>query len=233
MSLRKLHWPWFALVGLLISASAPMAQPGRGGRSPLVPPQSHAFGKSFDEWNFLYTIWALGGAQDDTVGRVRFLPGAFLVGEPDDIDEDGFAIFIDEFNIRLRPGTPFVLPPFLLVGETYDREDVPDDDPQDAFMIFATTDIRVTLNGAVLMEGTGADLAEFVYGPTYFEEPIFYDEPQPRGPDLNAIAGIFTVGIGAVYHPLPVGEHTLRVNWRAAFFGAELRATYHITVSPR
>ena len=65
-----------SLVGVaLVAAHAS----GRGGQSPLMPPQSHAFGKSFEEWNVLYSQWvARVGARwkgrPERYGRARPLP---------------------------------------------------------------------------------------------------------------------------------------------------------------
>ena len=114
------------------------------------------------------------------------------------------------------------------------RSAVPDDDPADPFLdvVFETTDIQVVLDGRVLMAGTGTELVRFRYGPVYFDEPIVFPEPVPVGDDLNATSALFVAGIGAVYRPLPVGQHTLVYTVHSMFFGDRLR-TYHITVSPR
>jgi hypothetical protein len=97
------------LVALLGVALAPALSLGKGGKPPLVPSHSHAFGKSFEQWNVLWSDWAiasdpdLGGATDlsDTLGRVRFLPA------------DSFGQSL-EFHVTLPPGTPFVAPPFII-----------------------------------------------------------------------------------------------------------------------
>jgi hypothetical protein len=214
-----------ALVGVVL---APTLSLGQGGRSPLMPPQSNAFGKSFEEWNVLYSQWATeslsGGGTDlsDTVGHVSFLPG--VLGN----------VPTTEFDVSLPPGTPFVSPPFFVNGESYDDPAVPDDNPADSILdlIFATTEIRVVLDGRVLMDGTGTELQAFQFGPVYYDEPIVYDPPQSRGPGLNATAALFVKGIGAVYQPLPPGRHTLVYTVRSAFF-SDFQVTYHLTVSPR
>ena len=217
------------LVVLLGVILAPPVFPGQGGRSPLVPPRSHAFGKSFERWNVLWSEWAiasdpdLGGATDlsDTLGRVRFLPA------------DSFGQSL-EFHVTLPPGTPFVAPPLIVFGERYDDPNVPDDNPADPILdnFFETAEIRTVLDDHVLLDGTGTELARFRFGPVYFDEPIVYAEPVPRGPGLNAIAALFVAGIGSVYHPLPVGQHTLVYTVHSDFFG-DKQSTYHITVSPK
>jgi hypothetical protein len=224
---------------LLIIAASASPPPAGPGNPPLVPPNAHAFGKSFDEWNTLYLAWYVNGTLgagftpgDDTVGKVRFLPLSSF--ENVEIGEDGFLIFTDEYNITMRPGTPFITQPGNVWGETYDDPNVPADTPEllEELGLVDNTKFLVVLNGKVLLEGTGAELEAYQFGPTYFAEPIEYAEPQPRGPDLNATAAIFAAGVGTIFHPLPVGTHTLMIVNRSDF-GTEFRITYHITVAPK
>ena len=48
---------------------------------------------------------------------------------------------------------------------------------------------------------------------------------------VGALAHWVTLGVGAVYHPLPVGRHTLVQTIHSPILG-DLQTTYHITVSP-
>jgi hypothetical protein len=224
---RRSAVTWLAV--LLCVVVAPPVFPGQGGPSPLVPPQSHAFGKSFEAWNVLQTQRALevglggGTTRSDTVGRVRLLPVDFTNPRP-------------EFDITLPPGTPFVAAPLFLFGERYDDPTMPDDDPAELASaleeIFATTHIRTEPDGQVLLDGTGTELAGFRFGPVFFDAPIVYADPQPRGEELNAVAALWVTGIGSVYHPLPVGEHTLVYTVHGEFVG-DTQFTYHLTVAPR
>lgn len=219
------------LVALLGVVLVPAVSLGQGGKSPLVPPQSNAFGKSFEEWNVLQTEWAIkaglgaGPIPSDTVGRVRLFPGEFFVTPR-------------EFDITLPPGTPFVAAPVYVFGERYDDPNVPDDDPialaEFLEEVFATVEILTVLDDQVLLDGTGADLERFRFGPVFFDEPIVYAEPQPRD-GVNAVAALWVTGIGSVYRPLPVGEHTLVYTVRDFLIGAnrDFQITYHITVSPK
>ncbi len=222
-----------SLVGVaLVAAHAS----GRGGQSPLMPPQSHAFGKSFEEWNVLYSQWVIeswfgeGTDLSDTVGHVRFLP----VPAPAETGR-GSCECEFEFDVTLRPGTPFVASPFFVWGGTYDDSSVPDDNPADPVLeeIFKTTQIKVVLDGRVLMAGTGKELERFRYGPVYFDEPIVFADPVPVGGDLKATSALFVVGIGAVYRPLPVGQHTLVYTVHSPFFERHYQFTHNITVSPQ
>jgi hypothetical protein len=219
------------LVATLGIALIPALALAQGGSSPLVPPQSKAFGKSFDEWNTLAVQFAVADwfaattNPSDTVGRVRFLPGDFS-GDPD-----------VEFDVTMSPGTPFAAAPWFVFGERYDDPSVPDDDPVALapflLEITATTRVRITLDGRVLLNGSSSSkLAPFVFGPTYFDEPIVFDDPQPRGPGLNSVAGLWAYGIGAVFRPLPPGEHTLVFKVETTFPN-DFVFTYHITVTPK
>jgi hypothetical protein len=197
------------------------------GQSPLMPPQSNAFGKSFGQWNVLQTQWAIdlglgdGTGLSNPVGRVRLLPGAFFTPTP-------------TFNITLAPATPFVAAPFFLFGERYDDPSVPDDDPAALAdllaLVFADAHIKIVLDGRTLLDGSGDALKPFFFGPTYFDDPIVYDNPQPRG-DVNSVAALWVAGFGATYRPLPVGRHVLVYTVNSAYFG-DLVYTYNLTVAP-
>lgn len=203
------------LLTLGIAAVADAQQP--------VPPNAKFRGKSLEQWSLLSTEWqiatGLGRVTDltDTVNGVRFLPGSFQSSELD---------------IVLTAGTPFVSSSWFVFGELYD--DLSSDNPEDPIIdfILETAEVETTLNGQVIISGNAAQLDELMFGPAYFEEPIFYAEPQPRGENLNSVAALFVFGIGAVYHPLPVGEHTLVTEVDSLFFG-QSTTTYHITVVPK
>lgn len=154
----------------------------------------------------------------DTVGGVRFLPGAFDGGDA-------------EFDIVLESGTPFVSSSWFVFGELYD--DLSMDNPEDPIIevILETSYIKTELDGQVVVEGVAAELTSRSFGPTYFDEAILYADPLPRGPGLNAIAALFVFGVGAVYHPLPVGEHVLTTRIESDFFG-DFSITYNILVVP-
>jgi hypothetical protein len=227
---RIAKWSVVTLLAVLLGVvSAPVASSGQGGPSPLVPPQSNAFGKSFEEWNVLQTQWAIDSefgtppTPSDTVGRVRLFPAEFFDPNP-------------VFHITLPPGTPFVASPVFVFGERYDDLTVDDPVALAEFLeqVFATVKILTVLDGEVLLEGTGTDLAQFRFGPAFFDEPIVYAEPQPRGPGLNAIAALWVTGIGSVYNPLPVGEHTLVYDVKDFIVAVnpDFQITYHISVSP-
>jgi hypothetical protein len=192
------------------------------------PPHAKAFGKSLTEWMKLYWTWALGGDQAGQVGRVLFLP--IPEGELQPRDDDDPFIFVGEADVTLQPGTPFVLPVFTWVGETY-VQDVPDDEPLPD-EIFTNMEVLVTLDGRTLIDSDTDDLGDFLFGPVDFDDVILYDEPQPRGENLDAAGAIWVQGIGFVHHPLSVGRHTLTLDVFSDDFGVGFRNTWTITVRP-
>jgi hypothetical protein len=212
-----------AIIGILLVA---VHASGQANPSPVMPPQSNAFGLPFEQWNLLQTQLGieteLGGRTDlsPTVRNVQLLPSPIFGLE-------------SVFNVTLRPGTPFVAAPLPFFGERYDDPNVPDDDPANTDFLdefFATTEIQTVLDGRILLEGTGAELEKYMFGPIFFDAPIVYAEPQPRGPGVNAIAALWAVGIGSVYRPLPIGEHTLVYTVHTLGFG-DAQFTYNITVT--
>jgi hypothetical protein len=208
------------LVALVAVAMAPALSSGQDGPSALLPPNANLQGKSYAEWNVLASEFAITtglteGEFPDTIGRVRFLPyyGA------------------TEFSIELDPGTAIAFPAFFVFGELYD--DGSQDDPNDPFIdvLLETATVETRLNGRVLLQGAASELGAYAFGPVNFDEPIWYAEPEPRTPDLNAVAAQIVFGVGSVYRPLPVGEHTLEITVDSEFFGL-IERTYHISVTP-
>jgi hypothetical protein len=208
------------LVTFVAVSMAPARSSGQAGQSPLLPPDAHFQGRSMPEWNILASEFAIatgltGQERPDTIGRVRFLPyyGA------------------TEFSIELDPGTAIAFPPFFVFGELYD--DGTQDDPNDPFIdvLLETATVETRLNGRVLLQGVASELEAYAFGPVNFDQPIWYAEPQPRGPGLNAVAAMIVFGVGSVYRPLPVGEHTLEITVDSEFFGL-IERTYHISVTP-
>lgn len=224
------------LAMVIIAATAALCATAGGGQgSPLLPPNAHFRGKSLEEWNVLWVEWFvrtnLAGETDlpDTVKKTRLLPAAFVPGDY-------------EFDITVPPGTGLVLPAMFIFGEIY--ADGSMDDPTFVFgpefgdleglnildYLYATTQTEVKLDGEVLLSGVASDLADYHFGPTYFDDPIFYEETQAN----NAVAAIWTFGVGAVYTPLSKGTHTMEVTtvFDNIFFGqVEFHYTYHIVVT--
>jgi hypothetical protein len=219
----------FVLIMLLMSLTTPVVA---GGKKP-VPPRSHAFGKTLAKWQQLYWTWALGGNQAGQVGHVLFLPmpqGELRggTGAPDDP-----FFFVGELDITLQPGTAFVTPVLVFIGESY-VENVPDDTPLPE-EIFTNAEVLVTLDGRPLINSSAEDISPYYFDAVFFDEPLFYDEPQPRGDPpgtINAQAALWVQGLGFAYPPLKVGQHTLTM-FGDNRFGFSFFNTWRITVKPQ
>jgi hypothetical protein len=157
-------------------------------------------------------------------------------GVPDDgagTPEDP-TIFVGELDVTLRPWTAFVMPILVYIGESF-VEDVPNEDPvQFPMTLFTGAEVLVTLDGYPLINSRTEDLCRYFFpaarpdGAVFFDEPVSYDPPQPRGP-LNADAAIWVKGLGFVYPPLSVGKHTLTL-FVDSKLGFGFLNTWHITV---
>lgn len=213
-----------SLLSVVVLLAALVTPVEAGGKKP-APPQSHAFGKTLAEWNTAYWTWFLQGGSPETgqVGHVLFLP----------IPQDGVpsgenpVVYVGELDVTMRRGTAFVLPVLAYLGERYGESGVPDD----AFLpreIFTEGVIKVELDGATLIDGAVDDLDAYYYEAS-FAQPIPYGVPQPRG-EFTAVAGIWTQGIGFVYPPMSVGQHTLTLYSEYKGFGVAYSNTWHITV---
>jgi hypothetical protein len=202
-------------VGVLTLSMAP-ADENPGG--------SKAYGKPLGEWMKLYWTWFIGGDQEGQVKKVVFLP------LPAGTDEDGDGIAVGELDVTLQVGQKFVLPMFVYVGETY-VEDVPADDPSfPPDEVFTGATVVIKLDGKVIIDSEDDDLSEFFFDAQFFDEPIEYPEPSPRGPDLTADAAIWVKGIGFVHPPLSPGEHTLELFVYSPDFGFGFQNTWNIEV---
>jgi hypothetical protein len=195
-------------------------------RAQLLPPGDFN-GKSFGQWGLNYAQWADATALGvpsfpDTVNGVRFLPIAI------------FPVTELTANVTVQPGTALFGAPFILFGERYD--DGTEDDPValasliDTF--FAETTLRTTLDGMVVLEGTASSFTDRTFGVSVFPQPIPYNQPQPRGENLNAVASLWTKGIGTMFAPLSPGQHTLRFEFNTILGDDPFSTTLHITIVP-
>src|SRR4051794_30393065 len=125
----------FALVslapaGVLLAVVPPVLGPPRvaaqqrpGPTPPPLPPQSHAHGKTLTEWMKLLNTRAQGGDQGDGVKSVRFLPALIPVTDDPRLTEiDGFPYYVDEFDVKVSPGTTLAVAVLGVFAETYNPD---------------------------------------------------------------------------------------------------------------
>ena len=179
---------------------------GAGSADPrIAPPISKAFGKTLTEWNTIYWERTLTAGQSK-VGRVQLMPLPYGEYEGGSGTEDDPLLFVGQLEITLAPGTPFVLPLFAWIGERYDGyPDESDDEPflDDDFIAWIHPNL--TIDGKTVVSD---DNKMFFYiGPTWFEQPIMYPEPDKFG----SVAAIWFQGFGIVSQPLSVGEHVIHL----------------------
>jgi hypothetical protein len=197
-----------ALAVALLAAPGVRADEGRES-----PQQSSANGKTLGEWMQLYWTWAYTGVPaSGQVGQVKLLalPSGEWTGGSGTYDDP--AVFVGHLDLTLKPGTPFVLPVFAWLGETYsgpggagypDDPVVParfftDRDPNKAIM-------KVYIDGKRVMDSTKASVKPFSYGPV----PMDVTYPAPSSYGSTGI--VFAEGIGFVHEPLSVGTHTIQL----------------------
>ncbi|MCU0725164.1 MAG: hypothetical protein MUE73_05145 [Planctomycetes bacterium] len=188
------------LVLLLVTLPFAAAQP---------PGHSKAFGKSLGEWMELYWTWFFTGEPaDGKVKDVVFLP------LPD-----------GEIDVSLKTGQKFVLPIWVIVGETYEGGYC--DDPDDYPMEWITdADVLVRLDGRTLVDSEEDDLADFFFEAQWFEETLPYEEPT----DYGSTGAIWVAGLALVHSPLSRGSHTLTLDVYFPAWDLTFDNTWHITV---
>ena len=192
----------------------------------VKPPHSSGFGNTLGECQLAYWTAALSADGPEKVGRVLLLPLPDGEFNPDTANVEG------ELAIEYGPGTPFFLPFFVFIGESYVQM-VPDDVPADYEFIFLDNPgltAQITLDGNSLIDSSTDDLTDFYSGPVFFDPPITDGYPINRG-DNDAAAAIWVQGLGFAHPPLLVGEHTLHLLVDTGL-GFGFDNTWHITVAP-
>ena len=173
-------------VGLLVAG-----YPAKAGRP--APGNSTAFGASLASWQELYWQWAYGGVVlpldsngNAVAGRVVLMPLPAAPG-------DGTPGTID---VRLKPGQPFVLPLWNILGTSYD-DGTPTDPPVN-LSVYQTLDIALQIDGQTVVS---PDNVMDYYVSFNFDPEI------PLPPDWTPyLAIVWLQGIGVVHPPLSAGN---------------------------
>lgn len=208
---------------LLLSSTVPCGLSGEPGGP---PPKSNAFGKPLSEWFALHwsrELWSWVGIETpDHLGHLKFLPipaGDYIGGSGTAEDPATFAGHLD---VKLKPGTAFVLPVAGWAGWAYDPVwGIPDDPPLDPSAFYGT----VELDGHPLALG--------------YVAPVYYDPPIPLPDDYYpGMTTIYVQGLVVLHQPLSVGTHTMTLESGMSFpdpdysYGAKYLNSWTITVEP-
>jgi hypothetical protein len=171
--------------GLLLFGQAwPVSAGGNGNQSPgVLPPNSHAYGKSLSEWLELFMVDYLehvycGKTLPSKVGNVQFLNA------------------LCPADVTVKAGTALLGGVLAWYGELY--EDGSIDDPSVDWL--AGTIGEVTLDGRTIVP----NLENYYVPIRWLREPVLYQEPT----DYGSIATVYVEGYAFLIAPLPVGVHT-------------------------
>jgi len=245
---------WLLLFVVVIAGLLAFATGGdvaQADSAPVLPPNSTAFGKSYDEWAAKFWQWAAlipksdthplfaDGEMDCSVGqegKVWFLGGTYAdsgVANRECEIPVGKALFFPISNVICSPFT----------GDDVDTLlECAADPPAPPFKVVLAP-IEATIDGVyfdqeALEEYYTLSEETFTLGPLPGSEPednIFYN---PDYPDRGALPGAVAPGATGGYYlmlpPLSVGEHNIMFIGEIQFFdtdGNYLFTVYHTEIS--
>ena len=196
-----------ALLGAMLAlAAAPAARADDHSR--ILPPNSHAYGKSLAEWLETYWRWNILGSDpaQSTVGRVQLMPlpaGTYVSGDGTPASP---ALYRGQLEITLTAGTPFVLPEFAWYWERYaGYPGVPDDVPMADAVALAGAHPVLTFDGRTVL--SDANKAAYYVPNRAFNPMVVYAAPTSYG----SVAALSFQGVGVVAEPLSVGRHVIHL----------------------
>lgn len=175
-----------------------------GGAAP-EPGNSHAFGHSLADWQDIYFRWFDDATliAPDANGNAVAEHHVVLLALPD-VSGDGTP---GVENLTLSTGQPFVLPLWVLQGNSY--VDGSEDDLIN-IKVFKTLEITVKVDGQTVITNSNVMdyYSEFYYNPAIKCPPVPGLSFCP--PSANAV--IWFQGIGMVHGPFSPGEHTITLD---------------------
>ena len=190
----------------------------------VLPPESHAYGRTLAQWNDLYTRWAFGDATLPTdangnavVNDVVLWPTPLLL-----IQSSGHS------DVTINSGEAFMMPVYGWLGTSY-----LDGTPDDTYLRltdFIHNSLTVKIDGVTVINNANKlnFFTEFHFRP---QIPL----PQPDFYPFNGI--IYEQSIGFVHTPLTPGKHKISVDASIYFpdsnptFGpVEWHYTWSVTV---
>jgi hypothetical protein len=179
--------------GLCLAMTAGAQSP-----APPQPPNCNMKGKTLAQWQALYWDWFAGdiALKTDSNGNA-ISSGVVLMAFPI-TPGDGTP---GSISITLNAGEPFVLPFFMLAGNSY-TNGAPSDTMVSA-NDFQDPNFKVTLDGVAIITGTTV--------PQFYTQTVF-NPPLPCDNCGVANEWIWVQGITMVHAPLPVGNHVITMD---------------------
>jgi hypothetical protein len=202
--------------GLLLFGQAwPVSAGGKCNQSPgVLPPHSHAYGKSLGDWMELYMVQLMERVHGTKtlptkVGNVQFLPASYPAAS-------------SHADVTVKAGTALLWVPIVWVGEEYPDGSV--DDPSVDWL--AGTIGEFTLDDRTIVP----DLEKYYVPIRWLENPVVYQDAM----DWGSIAAVYLEGYAFLIAPLPVGVHTFTSTVWVLWLSEDpiFDASFTITVIP-
>lgn len=216
--MRILTWSRLGLVACLcLLPGLAFADPGAGSRCDL---------ESLRAAQRDYWPWFVGATNRQVVGD------EFLMPQP-----DGPAVSTDPYitqgsmQVTVPTGKTLVLPMAAVLGERY-NDGTPDDRPADYPIDYRASQLRLTIDGHVLIDSAHQSLACFDFGTVWLRKPAVYPSPSSYG----SVAALWVKGLGVLLRPLARGAHVIElqvVSPTAVVWGVDYGYynTWYVTVS--
>jgi hypothetical protein len=205
----------------------------------VLPPNSHAFGKTYGEWSAAWWQWAYSIPVEDNPlfdetgkncavgqsGHVWFLGGVYNEsGEAERtcIIPTGTALFFPILNAECDNFWPPITPPKDVEGL---RELCKE-------QIDAVTNLSASIDGVALKNLQNYRVTSPVFSvrlPDNNIPQLFTTDPVPAG-EYSSLVGD---GYYLMLAPLSAGKHTIHFHGEVPDFNFALDITYHITVVPK
>ena len=180
------------------------------------PSASYSFGKTLAQWQETWFRWSVGALSVPTDSNGNAVINNVVLMSLPDVPVDGTRGSLD---LTLKPGQPFVLPLFLLFGNSY-RDGSPDDQLA-SIDDFRNLDLELTLDGVTILEGANAT--------QYFSQTTFVPPIPITDPASTFSAYLWLQGVTIVHAPLLVGQHTITLDEKIFIPEYDLTLEFHNT----
>ena len=221
MSNRRWGWLGVALSLALVSIAGCGAEPNDEATDRVDEALLGAAGgePNLAAWQNIYSRWAFGQRQVPIDGNGNAVVGDVVLMPLPNTPGDGTP---GSAAVTLNARQSFFLPLFTLFGTSYTDGTPPD--PFEPVSIFATLDIKFSVDGSTLVDRRNVL--------RYFSKFEFHPTIPIDSPPIDAV--IWLEGVSIFHGPLRPGSHTLKLdvkNTQPAFGGfTEFHNTWNISV---